>query len=110
MLDEATNLVIHEIDHAIINSIREQRMSCSEANFPRIGAGVKPLLRAIKFGYPIADDGFGQISVNITIVISHKWDERRMGIQLGQSEYPRRKCVPMWVTQSKLGVCKQEGA
>ena len=37
MLDEATNLVIHEIDHAIINSIREQRMSCSEANFPRIG-------------------------------------------------------------------------
>ena len=40
MLDEATNLVIHEIDHAMINSIREQDMSCSEANSPHIGGQV----------------------------------------------------------------------
>ena len=34
---------------------------------------------------------------------------RRAGIQLGHSEYPRRKCVPVRATQSKLGVCRQEG-
>ena len=44
---------------------------------------------AIKFGYPIADGGIGQVPVGIAIVVSHRWHERWVGINKGNVEEKR---------------------
>ena len=87
ILDEVTDLVVYEIDHAVISSVRTAHVVSVKANLP--GIEVKTLLEPSNSGTQSADGGIGQVPVGIAIVVSHRWHERWVGINKGNVEEKR---------------------
>ena len=57
ILDEAADLVVYKVDHAVISRARTAHVVFVKANLPCIG--VEALLRTVEFGCPVSDDGIG---------------------------------------------------
>ena len=58
ILDEVTDLVVYEIDHAVISSVRTAHVVSVKANFP--GIEVKTLLEPSNSGTPSPMVGSGK--------------------------------------------------
>ena len=84
ILDEATDLVVYKVDHAVISRARTAHVVFVEGYLP--GIGVETLLGTVVFECPVSDDWIGQVPLDIAVVIEGRWGKRGMGVDQGYVE------------------------